>query len=200
MALDYDADEIAVLESESCSWAGLIRIATPSPVRLWTGIGDFPVVNSPFDADGTVFEGGGRLINLPTFQRLANGIADRVLITLSGVTDDMRDLVYEEAEDVKGALFRLMLVVLDENWQQVGDVHGLSRGRVDVLETTNDPDGRKRIKTISLSVGSDMTGRAVKLAGTYTNADQQMRPGSEDDRACERTPLMSQSMVIKWPA
>lgn len=198
--LAYSADELDALESDFCSFAGLVRVATPIPVRLWTGIGDFPVLNSAFDPDGSVFKGAARLIDMPAFQRIWNGLAERVTITLTGVTDDMQALAYDDADDVRGAIVRLGIAVLDRDWQQVGAVRWLRRGRVDQIETENRPGNRERIKTISFSVGSQLTGRQVPGAGTYTNADQQSRPGSSDDRFCERTPLMNVQKVIKWPA
>lgn len=199
MPITYTDDEKAALESEACSFAGFIRVATPSPVRLWTGIGDFPVTDSAFDADGTVYAGGGRIIDIPAFERIWNGLAERVTITLNGVTDDMRTLAYEEADDVRGAIVRLGICVLGDTWQQVGPVRWLRRGRVDMIETENRPGDRERIKTISFSLGSQLTGRRVPGTGAYTNADQQSRPGSEDDRFCERTSLYTQNYVIRWP-
>jgi hypothetical protein len=200
MPVTYTAPEIAALESEFCSFAGLVRVATPTPVRLWTGIGDLIVDDSAFDPDGSVFQGGGRLIDLPAFERIWNGLAQRITITLSGVTDDMRTLAYDEADDVRGAIVRFALLLLDENWQQIGPPRWMRRGRVDVIETENKPGDRERIKTIAFSLGSQLTGRKQPGAGVYTNADQQSRPGSEDDRFCERTTLMTESLVVKWPA
>ncbi len=199
MPLSYTVDEVSALESEFCSFAGLLRVATPVPVRLWTGIGDFPVVNSAFDPDGSIFKGAGRLIDLPAFERVWNGLAERVTITLSGVSDDMKAIAYEEADDVRGAVVRLGITVLDGDWQQLGHVRWLRRGRVDVIETENRAGERERIKTISFSLGSQLTGRKVPGSGTWTNADQQSRPGSETDRFCERTPLMTETTVIRWP-
>jgi hypothetical protein len=200
MPITYSNEEKAALEGEICSFAGLIRVATADPARLWTGIGDFPVVNSTFDPDGAIFKGAGQLINLPAFERIWNGLAERVTITLSGVSDDIRALAYAEADDVRGAIVRMGLCILDGDWQQLGPVRWLRRGRVDVIETENKPGERERIKTISFSLGSQLTGRKIPGAGTWTNADQQSRPGSEDDRFCERTPLMTQNSVVAWPS
>lgn len=195
----YSAGEKTILESGSCRYAGLVRVDTPDPVRLWTGVGDLPVDDSTFDADGAIYQGGGRLIDLPGFQRLINGIAERVTFTLNNITDDMRTLVYDIAPDVHGAAVRFGLVIFDADWAQVGPVRWLKRGRIDTIETVNEPDGKgNRVKSIELSAGSFFTGRKVPGSGTWTNADQQSRPGSEDDRFCERTPLMTQA-VKKWP-
>lgn len=198
MPVEYTSDEKAQLEGQHCSFAGLVRVATPDPLRLWTGFGEFPVQDSAFDPDGTVFK-GTRLIDWPTFIRIYNGLSERIDVTFDGVSDDMRDRVYEEADDIRGAILRMALVVLGANYQQIGPPRWLRRGRIDVIDTDNRPNGRERIKTIKFSLGSQLTGRMVPGSGVYTNADQQSRPGSEDDRFCERTPMMTQSLVLRWP-
>lgn len=200
MPIEYTAEEKAALEAEFVSFAGLVRVATPDPLRIWTGVGDIAIDDNAFDPDGTIFKGAGRLIDLPAFQRMYNGLAERVTVTLTGVTDEMRDIAYEEADDVRGAVLRLGFVTLDSDWQQIGPVRWMRRGRVDVIETENRPGERERIKTISFSIGSQLTGRRIPGSGVYTNADQQSRPGSEDDRFCERTSLHTAQFVIKWPS
>lgn len=198
MPITYSPAHVAALEGRFCSFAGLVRVATPVPVYLWTGIGDFPVTDSAFDPDGTLYT-GSRLVDLPAFQRIWNGLAERIDITLTGVTDDMRTLVYEEADDIRGAIVRLGIAILDGDWQQVGPIRWLRRGRVDQIETENRPGERERIKTIKFSLGSQLTGRRVPGSGSYTNQDQQSRPGSTTDKFCERTPLMTQQVVMRWP-
>jgi hypothetical protein len=199
MPITYTADEIASLESEFTKFVGFIRIATPIPVHLWTGgPGDFPIMDSAFDPDGTLYK-GSRVLDVPTFERIWNGLAERITVTLTGVTDDMRDAVYEEADDVRGAIVRMGFSVLDGDWQQLGPVRWLRRGRVDVIETHNTPGQRERIKTIAFSLGSQLTGRRVPGSGSWTNGDQKSRPGSDDDRFCERTSMMTQTTEIVWP-
>src|SRR5262245_14051872 len=148
MPLSFTTAQAAILESEFCSFIGLVRVATPAPVRLWTGVGDFPVVNSAFDVDGTIYKGGGRLISLPIFQRIWNGIAERISVVLNGVTADMQALVYDEADDVRGAILRMGIAILDGDWKQVGPVRWLRRGRVDMIETDNAPGDGERTRQI----------------------------------------------------
>lgn len=200
MPIEYSDEEKAALAGEFVSFAGLVRVATPDPLRLWTGVGDIAIDDSAFDPDGSIFRGGGRLIGLPAFQRMFNGLAERITVTLEGVTDEMRAIVYEEADDIRGAVLRLGFAILDGDWQQIGPVRWMRRGRVDTIETDNQPGERERIKTISFSIGSQLTGRRIPGSGVYTNADQQSRPGSETDRFCERTSIMTAQTVIKWPS
>lgn len=196
----WTAPEIAALRSGHLSWSGLVRIATPSPARFWCGVGDLAVVNSAFDADGTVYPGGRHLVSFPQFQSLWNGLAERVVVTLDGVTDEMRTLAYDEAADVRGAIVRLAIILFDGDYQQVGKIRWLRRGRCDVIETSNRPGSLGgRVKSISLSLGSQMTGRVVPGQGMWTLMDQQSRPGSSTDLFFERTITESQERTIKWP-
>jgi hypothetical protein len=200
MPYAWTTAEKEALEGRVIQLGGLVRVATPVPVRLWSGIGDLPVTGSAFDADGTIYKGGGRLISLPAFQRLWNGLAERIDIDLIAVTDDMWSAVYEEADDIRGARLRLGIVLFDENYAQIGSIKWARRGTVDVIRTSNKPGKNERVKTISFSLGSQFTGRRNPGAGAWTNADQRSRPGSEDDRACERTSLMTVNSVKEWPA
>lgn len=196
----YTDAEKAILGSGRCSFVGLVRVATPSPVRLWTGTGSFLVNDNAFDPDDTEYLGGARLISLPSFQRMFNGLAERIVYTLSGVSQEMRDLATEEADDIRGAIVRMGIMVIGPDWAQVGPVRWLRRGRIDVIETSNEPgeDG-ERIRTIEFSVGSYLTGRKIPGSGVWTTADQNSRPGSEDDRFFDRMPLMD-DLVKRWPA
>lgn len=198
--LVYTDEEKAILASGSCSFAGLVRIGSGLDVsRIWTGVGDIVIDRSTYDFDGTTYNGAGRLIDLPAFQRMVNGIAERVTYKMNNVTDAMRSLAYDNPGLIKDAPVRLGLVVLDSSWQQVGDVRWIWRGRIDSYETINTPGKNgERVKSIEFSIGSYFTGRKVPGQGTWTNADQQSRPGSEDDRFCERTPLMSANITKRF--
>jgi hypothetical protein len=195
----WPSEQIAILDSGRFRLGGLVRVATPSPVRLWTGIGDLPIVDSAFDADNDIYKGGPRLITMPAFQRMFNGLAERITISLNGVSPAMRDLAYDERADIKGAIFRLGLVILDDDYQQEGDVQWLRRGRIDVIEISSDAGNNgERIRTLEFSVGSFFTGRKELQPGTWTQADQQSRPGSEDDRFCEWTSMLFGEK--RWPS
>jgi hypothetical protein len=199
-AITYSADEKAALQSGRCSLIGLVRIATPVPVRLWTGTGDFPILDSAFDVDGDAFKGGARLISMPAFQTMFNGLAERIVVTLSGVTQEMRDLAATEAADIRGAIFRLGIALLDENFAQLGSARWLRRGRIDVISSNSQSqDNGERVRTLEFSIGSLMTGRKVPGSGVYTHADQTSRPGSEDDRGLERMTLMANA-TMRWPS
>ena len=192
----YSDREKEILESGRCSFAGLVKVETPEPARLWTGNGDIVIVNSAFDPGGATYLGSERLLTVPNFQRLVNAVAQRTTYTLSGATDKMADYVEDHRAEIHDAIVRFGLVVLGDNYGQVGPVRWLRRARCDMIAVSNNVSGGIRTRIIELSVGTLATGRKVPNSGTFTNADQQQR--SPGDRFCERTSLMRNMTEKAW--
>ena len=153
----------------------LIRIATDPPARLWSGGGPLYL---PADAiettDAALYLGGGELLDgMTDVQQLINGTADRIDLSVSGVAAATQKLAVEEADDVKGARVDVGVVVFDDEWQ-VLSVTWAARYRADKLSVTRQEASR----TITLSMGSDDTGRSSAPQAYWTHSDQQRRsPG-----------------------
>lgn len=166
----------------------LVRIDTPDPARLWTGSGPLYI---PADAiepqDGALYLGGGELVDgLGDIEQLINGTAARIDITVSGVSAETMALWLQEKGSTQGARCDIGVVEFDDLWQIVAvtwvqqytiDKPGLSRG-----------DGTR---TITLSMGTDDTGRSRSLFSYWTPADQARR--SADDRIFDQVPLINAS-------
>lgn len=164
----------------------LIRIATDPPARLWSGSGDLYL---PIDAieteDGARYLGGGELLDgLTDIPQLLNGTAARLELSVSGVALATTRLATEEAENVKGAAVDIGVVRFDDLWQPIG-VTWQARYRADKLTVTRGDTTR----TITLSMGSDDTGRSNARQGYWTPADQARR--SPDDRIFDRVPSLN---------
>jgi hypothetical protein len=158
----------------------LIKIDTPDPARIWSGVGNLEV-----PADGLVevapatYLGAGELLSVPDFQQLINGIAERLEFVVSGVSDETIRLALEEAPDVKNAAIYIGRIDFDENWQQLGPVEWEATFRADCLTVDSETSGGRRMRTLKLSAGSDDTGRTFSPASFFTDADQRLR--SPDD-------------------
>jgi hypothetical protein len=150
----------------------LIRIDCDDPVRLWSGIGDLPVDADDVEPEDAVYLGGPDLISAPDFQQLINGTADRLEFTLSGVTSEIIALAIEEAESVKGATMHVGTVRFDDHWQQTGPITWEAEFRCDTLNVGSAPSDNGRTRTITLSVGSEETGRSRAPITLFTDADQ----------------------------
>jgi hypothetical protein len=153
----------------------LIRINTPEPARMWSGHGDLWVSPDDIETEAATYLGGGEILGgLDDLEQLINGTADRLDITVSGVTAETVKLALEEADDVQGADVDIGTIRFDPLWQ-TEVVAWEAKYRADKLSVARQANGR----TISLSMGSDDTGRSRAPNAYWTHADQLRR--SPDD-------------------
>jgi hypothetical protein len=159
----------------------IIRFGTTPPARLWSGSGDLRIpVDGIETEDGARYLGGGELLDgLTDLDQLINGTADRIEIAVSGVTAATVKLALEEADDLKGSDVDIGIVEFDDHWQ-VTSVIWAARYRADKLSISRPPGTR----TITVSLGSDDTGRSRTPNAYWTSADQRRR--SPDDAFCDR--------------
>jgi hypothetical protein len=152
----------------------LVRIGTSDPGRIWSGSDDLYLPADGIETEGGArYIGGGSLLDgFDDIEQLINGIAARIPITVSGVTADTVRLTRED--DIKGAIVDIGIVEFDDLWQIVG-VTWTARYRIDKISIS-----RGETRTISLSMGSDDTGRSRTINSYFTDADQRRR--SSDDR------------------
>lgn len=159
----------------------VIRIGTTPPARIWSGAGPLYIPADGVETDdAALYLGGGELLDgLTDLEQLINGKADRIDINVSGVAAATAKLALEEAADVKGADVDIGVVEFDELWQVIG-VTWAARYRADKLAI-----GRQEAsRTITLSMGSDDTGRSRTANAYWTSAEQRRR--SPDDAFCDR--------------
>lgn len=159
----------------------LVRIATTVPARLWSGVGDLfvPVDAVETDADARYLGGGELLDGLNDIEQLINGTAARLDVRVSGVSLATQRLAVDEAADVKGKAVDVGVVEFDD-LGQLSRVTWRAHYRADKLAVAN--EGSSRI--ITLSMGSEDTGRSRAPISFWTHADQQRR--SPGDRIFER--------------
>lgn len=159
------------------SW--IVRIDSATPARFWQGLGDIAI---PADAvepdDGAIYSGAGEIISLPDFQMLINGVAERLPAGLSGVSQEVVAMAIEEAEEVKGADMHFGRIVLDDAYQLIS-VTWTGLFRVDKLTTDRQNDGDDVTRSISLSIGTESTGRSNSPIALFTPADQAKRSPSD---------------------
>ena len=201
MALTFNDRELAVLESGSQRLGAFFRLETDPVVRLWLGVGDIePGVNA-YDLTGAEYKGFGAITNVPAFKQLINGKAARVDFTLSGVSGDILEIASGgDAKQVKGKRTSVGFALMGEDWALLGAVKWCANYVADYLSiqqaVTDDPM-QPIVRTVSLSCGSQLTGRRRPVYGYFSDRDQQARfPG---DRFCERTPNYANGFNKTWP-
>lgn len=200
--MEFTEAELSVLESGTQRLGLFFYLATTPAVRIWLGVGDIEPGTNAIDLTGQTYTGFGSLRDIPEFQQLLNGQAERIEFTLSGVSADILAIASaEDAPNVKGKDCALGFGLLSDDWSSLlAEIHWIRKYRADFLsvrQELSEDDENPIIRTVALSVGSRHTGRRRPALSFFTNQDQQRR--SPDDKFCERTPLYSQEVTKRWP-
>lgn len=201
MALGWDIASQAQLAGSLVKPAVLFRMATDPVVRLWGGAGDLELAFDLIeDTDGAVYTGMGELLSLPQVNALVNGLAERVEFQLSGaaVTGEVAAIASTEAADIRGAAVNVGFFVFGPDLQQLSPTAWLWDGLADSLTVSRQPqdDGTAQ-RTISLSVGSLLTGRQRPNLDYWSDAMQRRR--SSDDAYCHLVKTYSAGTTKDWP-
>lgn len=159
----------------------LVRIGVPSTARLWSGNGPLYLPADGIETtDGALYLGGGELLDgLTDVEQLLNGTAARLDLSVSGVARETVRLAKEEFVD--GSLVDIGVIEFDGLWQPFPAVW-TAQYRADKLDISH--TGTQR--TITLSMGSDDTGRSTSPQ-LYWTPTAQARV-SPTDRIFDRVP------------
>jgi len=153
----------------------VFRIETEEPAMLWEGFGDLLL-----PADGLILLtpeialGGGAIVNLPDFDQLLNGVAQRLDVTLSGISPSTLIYAQEEAPQVPGAPVWIGRVEFDSDWQVIGAVNWEWQGEGRSL-VVDRQDGEPPTRTLTLSVAAGDTTRSRSPSAYFTDSDQRRR-------------------------
>lgn len=200
--MNLSTAEIEALEGGAQRIGLFFRLDTPTPLRLWLGIGDIePGVDAIDDVTGATYSGFGEISQIPEIARLINGEAERVTFELSGVSDAVvAAATVEDAPAVKGCDVAVGFALFDKDWSLLGSIHWMARYTADFLaieeRLTEDPT-QPVVRVVQLSVGSAMTGRWRPPYAYYVDQDQQAE--SSGDLFCERTPQYAEQVTKVWP-
>lgn len=170
----------------------LMRIDTDEPVLVWTGAGDLVM-------GGETYLGLGILPDVPSFQSLVNGVANRIELTVSGVDARIAMLAGEDAEEVRGKQVRIGLQFLDAGFQPLGDPFWVAPDyEADVISTDSQSNADfGRVRSVTLSIGSSTTGRRRPRLSYWTRAQQIIR--SPTDAFCNLVSRYTADREMKWP-
>lgn len=172
--------------------------STPTPIRVWAGIGRFPVPADSVDLEGGEYLGLGRMIGAPALNQLINGLAERVEFNLSGVSAEVVRLADSEAEGVRSKDAAVGIAFLDTEFRAASGVRWFWHGRTDTPRITGQGGaGSSRARSVSLSVGTALTGRKRPPRNFFTGIDQ--RAFYPTDRFCDRASLYTFNTTAKWP-
>lgn len=171
----------------------LVKTTEGDWLRAWSAFGDFALPADGIDTTGGVYRGVGELVDAPAVSQLINGLAERIVFSLSGVDPAVLALAEEDAEALRGAPAHLALVALGADWAPLHDAYWLWEGEADSLRVIRSGD----VRSVSISVGTPHTGRTRPSLGFFTGVEQRRR--SPDDRFCDRVNLYSANATVRWP-
>lgn len=161
----YDPALLAALEAGEIITGGAVRVATATPLRVWSGYGELSLsIPAPetflgIGHNGLVRATGGRL-----------GGAERgIELSLSGVDPDVIPLI--EQNDVRGAAVVIWRLMFDSSGTQLLGAHVFARGRIDTLPIEDTPGAASTI-TARIETAARGLGRAT--GRMRADADQRM--------------------------
>lgn len=151
-----------------------IRIDSDPVARLWTGFGSLPIPADIVEAEPAIYLGGGELLSAPDFEVPINYAAERIDISLSGVSASVMDIALEESASVKGAKVHFVRFYFDDSWQLV-DVEYEAVFRADKLTFNSEVSDGGRSRTLTLSIATEDTNRNRSPQAFFTDQDQRKR-------------------------
>lgn len=177
------------------------RLGTTPTLNYWFGVSDVQAAIPDVDAAGTIYRGGGMLLDVPdAIEMLINGTADTVQFGLDGVNPALAAELLPSAPPVVGARASIALTPLDSRWQLLSAPWEAWVGHADywAQEMPAQSDVTKpRTLSLMLSCASGDAARGIPDLTTWT--DQQQRQLSATDAFCERVQIYYQGRQVSWP-
>jgi hypothetical protein len=174
-----------------------MRIDGVDPVRVWTGFGDFLMPENAIETADSIYKGVGIIGDLPAMEQLVNGTAQRIEASMSGVSAYVASLADEDASVIRGQQVNFALAFMDETWALIGDPIWVWEGDIDVVKRNMNRTQSGESRTISISIGSLMTGRRRPTFSYWTGPQQRRR--SSTDAFCDRTIIYTRNTKLTWP-
>lgn len=192
--MTYSVDQLAAAKRVGA----LVRIATPTIMRLWAGqVRDIAIPSGGAETtDGAIYQSMGLLTDFPQLSAALNGDADRFELSVSGVaiTGEVAAIAQSSAADIRGVSVDFGLILFDADWQLIEPVFWLGSGTADSLSVQRSPDGQTR--KLSLSIGNVFTGRRRPNIVFFTPIDQARR--SADDTFFSEVPKLQTGSTKVW--
>lgn len=181
----------------------LLRVATSPVIRISSCVSDFPIPADLIeDGEDAIYTGWGELLDLPKFNMLINGLAEKVEFTVSATmaTGELAALASSEAADIRGAAVNVGWCAMDEDWQRISPVAWPWDGEAHSLKVNRAPaaaDTPGVVQSITLPVASLLSGRKRPSPSYWTDPDQKRR--SPTDRFCDRVKTYEVGTTRVWP-
>lgn len=197
--MDWVPSTVVDALAESHQLGIFLHIATVPALRVWLGVNDIPITIESVDPSGAIYQGGGRLIGVPTLETLVNGTADSVEFAMSGVDPTSGAKVLSSIPPVRGADVFVGITTLDEYYQPMSQIVPLWRGTAS-HPTESSPTvmgAENRTLTLGLVVAAGSETRSRPARSIWSAAQQ--KAISPTDRFCDNTARMARGVQPVWP-
>ncbi len=199
MAFGWSDAAVAQMRGGQLSTGIFLRVETDPVLRMWSGIGQYDQVPvSPIEPEeGATYYGLGDIVDLDPLEAFFNGKAGRNNVTVQGavVTQPAFAAAARNLDITEGAECNFGVCLFDRNLQPMSPVAWLWAGIGSSLTVKKDAKGG--VRSITLPIGSLLTGRRRPNGARWTDASQKAR--SPTDRSCELLALISQGTTKLWP-
>lgn len=176
-----------------------LRINTDPALHIWMGVNDIPASFDSIDPDGTVFLGGGRLLQVPTLEVLINGQADSVEFGISGIDPATAQRVIDQLPDVRGCDVHIGITTLDKYYQPMSAIIPLWLGTAShTIDGIQPVTGNEtRTMNLSLAVLSGNGTRSRPALSMWSSAHQKAL--YQTDKFCDGTARLARGVAPAWP-
>jgi hypothetical protein len=209
--MDTYADQIGSYSQEYVSAAQIdamrgshplgifMRMDCDPALHVWMGVNDIPAGIDSLDEGGTVYLGGGRLLNVPTLEILINGQSDDVEFGISGIDPATAQKVVDEMPDVRGADVHIGITPLDQYYQPVGSIVTLWLGTASHTRESMPPvtGTDTRTMTLGLAVVSGNNTRSRPSLSMWSSPHQKALYPT--DKGCDNVSRIARGVAPAWP-
>jgi hypothetical protein len=191
----------AVLEAMSSSHVlGIFfYMATEPALHIWMGVNDIPAGIDGVTPDGTVFLGGGRLLNIPSLEVLCNGQSGSVSFGISGIDPATAAEVLAAMPPVRGKKVMIALTTLDQYYQPTASLIPVWSGTAShpTEESGVVPGDANPTVSLSLAVISGNNTRSRASGSLWSSAHQ--KADYPTDRGCDQASRIARGVAPTWP-
>ena len=177
-----------------------LRVGTAPALHLAFSLNSIPIYIPGLDDPATIYTGAGQLIDIPQFEVLFNGMADKIAFALNGINSDDVNLIMDTAPPVLGAPTTIGFATMNELWQPTSLIAPLWTGVGEFLSQSMKPETdptKNRVQEIMLTCSAGDTSRSKP--GLQTISDNTQKAKYPTDRFCERVIRYVAGLLIVWP-
>ena len=199
-SLEYVPASVIDAMSASHVLAIFFRLDTDPALHIWMGINDIPSGFDSMDEDGTVYLGGGRLLNVPTLEVLVNGQSDSVEFGIAGIDPATAQKLVDTMPPLRGKDVRIGLTTLDDHYQPTASPVAIWGGTAShMTETSETVTGTENATTaLSLATISGNNTRSRPSASLWSSVHQKaLHP---TDKFCDGTARLARGVAPAWPS